>query len=249
MGILEQYEDEKKFSKKEYLKEIIKYQLHWTILQREIRNRKVPVILAFEGWDASGKGGAIKRVTEKLDPRGVKVYPVGAPSEDELSRNYLWRFWSRLPRKGEIVIFDRTWYGRVLVERVESLTSEYGWKRGYHEINEFEKTLINDGTILLKFFIHISKEEQLKRFKERQCNPFKAWKISDEDWRNRDKWELYHAAIEDMLENTNTKTSPWNLIAGNNKHYARIKILKIITKCIEDTYKIDKSLLYPTTAD
>lgn len=248
MGFLSDYEDEKKYSKKDYLKDLAKYQLRLTFLQRELRSRGIPLVLAFEGWDAAGKGGAIKRFNEKLDPRGLKVYPTGAPSDDEKSRNYLWRFWSRLPRKGEIVIFDRTWYGRVMVERVEGFATEYEWKRAYHEINEFEKTLINDNHILLKFFIHITKEEQLRRFEARRDDPFKSWKITQEDWRNRDKWELYQTAIEEMFQNTNTNHCPWNIINGNNKRYSRIKVLKTITKTIESYCKIDEKLLYPPDA-
>lgn len=247
MSILEKYEKNVgcKMPRKDYEKTLSKYQLHWTILQRELRNRKIPIIMAFEGWDAAGKGGAIKRLTEKLDPRGLKVYPIGAPSSDELSRNYLWRFWDRLPRKGEIIIFDRSWYGRVLVERVEGFATEYEWRRAYHEINEFEKTLANDGTIIFKFFVHISKDEQLRRFKERQEDPFKSWKITPEDWRNREKWELYQAAIEEMLDKTNTDLAPWHVIDGNDKRNARIEVIKTVTKYIEDYCKIDKSLLYP----
>ncbi|MEW5822196.1 MAG: UDP-galactose-lipid carrier transferase [Cyanobacteriota bacterium] len=248
MGILSKFESEKKLNKKEYYKELEKYQLRLTFLQREMRSRGVPLIMAFEGWDAAGKGGAIKRFTEKLDPRGLKVYPTGAPNDDEKARNYLWRFWSRLPRKGEIVIFDRTWYGRIMVERVEGFATEYEWKRAYHEINEFEKTLINDGHILLKFFIHITKEEQLRRFTERQNDPFKSWKITEEDWRNREKWELYKVAVEEMLEKTETKHCPWNIINGNNKRYSRIKVLKTITSTIEEYCKIDEKLLYPPDA-
>ena len=244
MGILKKFEEPRKISKKHYYKELEKYQLRISILQRELRSRNIPIILAFEGWDAAGKGGAIKRVTEKLDPRGLKVYPVGAPSEDEKSRNYLWRFWSRMPRKGEMVIFDRTWYGRVMVERVEGFATEYEWKRAYHEINEFEKTLINDNILLMKFFMHISKDEQLRRFTARQDDPFKAWKITEEDWRNREKWELYETAIEAMLSKTDTKTCPWNIINGINKRCARLEVLKIVTEAIENFCNIDQSLLY-----
>lgn len=248
MTKLKKLEDNKEISKKEYNRDLVKYQLRLTMLQRELRNKKIPLILAFEGWDAAGKGGVIKRATEKLDPRGVKVYPIGAPTEDELKRNYLWRFWSRMPRQGEIVIFDRTWYGRVLVERVEGFATEKQWKRAYNEINQFEKTLTDDNTIVLKFFLHITKEEQLARFNERQKDPFKSWKITEEDWRNREKWEFYKVAIEEMLDKTNTKDCPWNLIDGLNKHYARIKVLKIITQTIEEFCNIDKNLLYPPDA-
>lgn len=244
MAILGKYEEEKKISRNDYNKELLKYQLRLSILQRELRNREIPLILAFEGWDASGKGGAIKRLTEKLDPRGLKVYPVGAPSEDESKRHYLWRFWSRLPRKGELIVFDRTWYGRVMVERVEGFATEYAWKRAYHEINEFEKTLVNDDMILCKFFMHISKEEQLRRFTDRQEDPFKSWKITAEDWRNREKWELYEAAIEEMISKTDTKTAPWTIINGINKRIARIDVLKTVTSKIEEFCKIDRELLY-----
>jgi len=248
MENLKELEKNKKITKKEYNQALIKYQLRLSFLQRELRKQKIPLILAFEGWDASGKGGVIKRVTEKIDPRGVKVYPIGAPTEDELKRNYLWRFWSRLPRQDEIVIFDRTWYGRVLVERIEGFATEEQWKRTYNEINGFEKILVNDNIILLKFFLHITKEEQLKRFKERLNDPLKCWKITDEDWRNREKWDLYKDTVEEMIKKTITKLCPWHLIDGINKHYARIKVMKIITNTLEDFCIINKDTFYPPNA-
>lgn len=235
-------------AKKEYRKTLEKLQLRITFLQRELRSKKIPLILAMEGWDASGKGGAIKRVTEKLDPRGLKVYPVGAPSDDELRHHYLWRFWSRLPRRGEIVIFDRTWYGRVLVERVEGFAQESEWKRAFEEINNFEKNLVDDGTLLMKFFIHVSKDEQLKRFQERAADPFKSWKITDEDWRNREKWDQYKIAIEDMFEKTDSKHCKWNIIAGNNKLYSRVTVLTTVIEAIEKHCDIDRKSLYPPSA-
>jgi len=248
MSVLNKFEETIKLKKKDYMKDLEKYQLRFTMLQQEIRKNKIPLLMLFEGWDASGKGGAIKRLTGKLDPRGVKVYPVGAPSSDELSRNYLWRFWTRLPRKGEIVIFDRSWYGRVLVERVEGFASEDEWQRAYNEINYYEKTLIDDKHMLLKFFIHISKDEQLRRFKEREENPFKSWKLTDEDWRNREKWDQYEEATEDMLAKTNTDIAPWNIIQGNSKRHARIEVIKIVTESIEKVCQVNTEKIYPPAA-
>jgi polyphosphate kinase 2 (PPK2 family) len=248
MNILNKYEETIKIGKKEYTKELEKYQLRFTILQQLLRKEGIPLMLAFEGWDASGKGGAIKRLTGKLDPRGLKVYPVGAPTEDELSKNYLWRFWNRIPRKGEIVIFDRSWYGRVLVERIEGFATENEWKRAYFEINEFEKTLVDDNYILLKFFIHISKVEQLSRFTARQEDPFKAWKITEEDWRNREKWDQYWVATEEMVHKTSTDYAPWKIIRGNNKRHARLEVIRTVTEKIELVCNVDKEKVYPETA-
>lgn len=248
VNTLKKYEDYPEMLKAKYDADLKKYQLRLTFLQRELKNQNKTLILAFEGWDASGKGGAIKRVTEKLDPRGFKVYPIAAPSQEELKHHYLWRFWTKLPIKGTIGIFDRTWYGRVLVERVEKFATEDQWKRAYEEINQFEHNLVADGAIFLKFFIHISKEEQLKRFQDRLSDPFKSWKITDEDWRNREKWELYKVAIEEMFEKTNTDLCPWNIIHGNNKKYSRIKVLKIVANTLEDVLNIDKKLMYPPAA-
>jgi polyphosphate kinase 2 (PPK2 family) len=192
------------------------------------------VILVFEGSDAAGKGGAIKRVTEQLDPRGYIAHSIAAPEGEDKTHHYLYRFWRRLPPRGRICIFDRSWYGRVLVERVEKFCSEAEWKRAYREINEFERQLARFGTVMCKFWIQISKEEQLRRFNERGGDPMKSWKLTDEDWRNREKWDVYAQAVEDMLIKTSTRTAPWTIVEGNDKGFARVKILKTINDTIAE---------------
>jgi polyphosphate kinase 2 (PPK2 family) len=184
--------------------------------------------MIFEGWDAAGKGGAIRRVTEKIDPRGFVVYPIAAPKGDDATHHYLWRFWRRLPETGQIAMFDRSWYGRVMVERIEGFCKEMDWKRAYREINSFERQLVDFGTILFKFWLHIDKEEQLRRFESRSGDRIRSWKLTDEDWRNREKWELYEAAVNEMLLKTSTISAPWTVVEGNSKMYARVKILKTI---------------------
>ena len=179
-------------------------------------------VVVFEGWDASGKGGAIRRMSWPLDPRMLKVWPIAAPSEDEKGNHYLHRFWMRLPRPGQLVIFDRSWYGRVLVERVEGFASEREWRRAYAEINEFERMLSDDGIRLVKIFLHITADEQLARFRARFHDPFKRWKLSDEDLRNRGKWAEYEAATNEMFEKTSTIEAPWKVIPANEKRYARL---------------------------
>jgi polyphosphate kinase 2 (PPK2 family) len=183
--------------------------------------------MIFEGWDAAGKGGAIRRVTEKIDPRGFVVYPIAAPKGDDATHHYLWRFWRRLPETGQIAMFDRSWYGRVMVERIEGFCTEMDWKRAYREINSFERQLVDFGTILFKFWLHIDKEEQLRRFESRSGDRIRSWKLTDEDWRNREKWELYEEAVNEMLLNF-TISAPWTVVEGNSKMSARVKILKTI---------------------
>lgn len=196
-------------------------------LQRAVFHQKHRVIFAFEGWDAAGKGGAIRHLTELLDPRGVRVHSISAPSAEEQGKHYLFRFWDKLPAPGHIAIFDRTWYGRVLVERVEKLCSEKEWSRAYQEINEFERTLTDDGIILVKIFLHISKDEQKQRFLSRLLNPLKHWKMTPDDLRNRKKWSDYTLAINEMFAKTDLKQAPWHLIPANHKAYTRAKTLKI----------------------
>ncbi|WP_210608269.1 polyphosphate kinase 2 family protein [Priestia flexa] len=220
-------------SKKEYKKKLKSLQLRLLRLEHIIYMEKVPIIFAFEGWDAAGKGGAIKRITQKLDPRGFHVYPISAPTDDERSYHYLHRFWTRLPHAGQIALFDRSWYGRVLVERVENLISTSEWGRAYEEINQFERTLTDNGYIVAKFWFHISKDEQLKRFKEREADPFKRWKLTEEDWRNRNNWDEYEEAVEHMFKYTNTNRAPWFVIAGNDKQYARVKTLSMMISYLE----------------
>ncbi len=198
------------------------------LLAFDVYQKQRPVVIVFEGWDAAGKGGAIKRLTEKIDPRGYVVWPIAAPQGDDKQRHYLWRFWRRLPEQGQIAIFDRSWYGRVLVERVEGFAPPEAWGRAYAEINAFERELSQFGTIVIKFWLHISQKEQLERFKERERTHYKSWKITDEDWRNRGKWEDYAAAAEDMFAKTSTPDAPWTLVEANDKYYARIKVLETV---------------------
>lgn len=221
----------------EYKKELKKLQARLSELHNKIYERKIPVILCYEGWDAAGKGGNIRRVAYPLDPRGFDVHPIASPLPHELNRQYLWRFWTRLPRTGHICIFDRTWYGRVMVERLEGFCSEKDWQRAYNEINEFERQLTDWGAVVLKFWIHIDPDTQLARFTERQNTPEKQWKITDEDWRNREKWPQYEEAVDEMLQKTSTKNAPWYIIESNDKKYARIRTLKIIIEALEKACK------------
>ncbi len=215
-----------------YVREVTRRQIQLRELGYQVYLQKRPVIILFEGWDAAGKGGAIKRITEKLDPRGYIVYPISSPHGEDRTRHYLYRFWRRLPERGQIAIFDRSWYGRVLVERVEGFAGEAEWKRAYKEINSFERQLRDFGAILAKFWIHISREEQLRRFEERQAIGYKAWKLTDEDWRNREKWAAYEEAVEEMLVKTSTVTASWTLVEGNDKYWARTKILATLVKIL-----------------
>ncbi len=214
--------------KEAYEIELVKYQVALFALGYQVYVQKRPVLMVFEGWDAAGKGGAIKRVTEKLDPRGYVVYPIAAPKGDDATHHYLWRFWRRLPEVGQIAIFDRSWYGRVMVERIEGFCTEAEWKRAYREINQFERQLVDYGTILFKFWIHITKEEQLARFEQRSDDRLRSWKLTDEDWRNREKWDQYETAVDDMIVKTSTISAPWTVVEGNSKYYARIKVLKTL---------------------
>lgn len=221
-------------TKQEYQERLKKLQKRLGILHGEIYQRKIPVVLAFEGWDAGGKGGAIKRLTSALDPRGYEVVPTSAPNDIEKVHHYLWRFWNRMPKDGHIAIFDRTWYGRVMVERIEGFCSDDEWQRAYQEINEMEEHLANAGTVVLKFWLQIDKDEQERRFKERMETPEKQWKITDEDWRNREKWEQYEVAVDEMMLRTSTTYAPWIIVEGNNKYYARIKVLETVIEAIEE---------------
>ena len=195
----------------------------------------VRTLLIFEGWDAEGKGGVIRRITNALDARDYREIPVAAPTEDESRYHYLWRFWRDLSRAGGLTVFDRSWYGRVLVERVEGFASEEEWHRAYAEINDFENQLIEHGTILVKFWMHISPEEQLSRFRDRKEKPYKRWKLTAEDWRNRGKWYAYERAAHDMMTYTSTHASPWELISANDKQYARVMVLETICNLLEQS--------------
>ncbi len=235
MGLLSQLDLSKQIEKKDDYKDRLKeLQLELLHYQRKLMEAKRSVLFVFEGPDAAGKGGVIKRLVEKLDPRTVRVYSIIKPTPEEYQHHYLWRFWSKLPKYGEMAVFDRSWYGRVLVERVESFATAEEWKRGYEELNAFEKLLTDDGAIILKFYLHISKEEQLRRFEARAADPYKRWKINEEDWRNREKWDEHNRAAEDMFAKTDTKFAPWNLIESNFKWFARVKVLKIIARTFEE---------------
>ena len=218
--------------KSSYKKVIKGWQFDLLSLQQSVLRDGGRMIINVEGMDAAGKGGAIRRLVERLDPRSFKVYRIGAPNDWEQSRHYLYRFWTRIPGPGELVIFDRSWYGRVLVERIEGFASDEEWQRAYREINDFERMLVDDGVILRSLWFHIDPDEQLKRFEARLADPFKAWKMTDEDWRNRDRWDEYIQAAEDMFRETDTELAPWTLIAANDKRHARLMALKTIVEAL-----------------
>jgi polyphosphate:AMP phosphotransferase len=221
----------------EYAQQLEPYQERLRDLEFECFRHRLGVIIAYEGWDAAGKGGNIRRVTRNLDPRGYVVVPVAAPAGEEGLHHYLWRFWKHIPKAGHIAIFDRTWYGRVMVERIEGFCTRTEWHRAYQEINEFERSLTNAGWVLVKFWLHISQEEQLRRFEQRRATPYKSYKLTDEDWRNREKWDVYRQAVVDMIERTSTTYAPWTIVESNCKYYARIKALQTITEAIEKALK------------
>lgn len=220
--------------KEEYKKKLETLQEKLAILHNEMYKYRIPVVLAFEGWDAGGKGGAIKRLTENMDPRGYEVIPVAAPNDIEKEHHYLWRFWNAMPKAGHMTIFDRTWYGRVMVERIEGFCSENEWQRAYTEINYMEEHLTNFGCIVIKFWMNIDRNEQLRRFKERQDIPEKQWKITEEDWRNREKWDAYEEAVNEMIIRTSTTNAPWVIVEANNKYFARIKVLESVVSALEE---------------
>ena len=217
----------------DYKQKLKEQQFRILKMQRRMSETKHSLVIVFEGPDAAGKGGAIKRVVERLDPRLVRVYSVVKPTVEEYQHHYMWRFWNKLPPYGQTAIFDRSWYGRVLVERVESFASEPEWKRAYREINEYEKVLTDDNAILIKIYLHITKDEQLLRFKRREADPYKHWKISDEDWRNRKKWDEHNEAAQDMFEKTSQDFAPWHVVPANYKWYARLRVAKIVADRLE----------------
>ena len=236
-GILSKADLTKSLTEKEYKKKIDRLQKKLELLHSELYRLRIPVILGFEGWDAGGKGGAIKRLTSHLDPRGYKVCPTASPSDTEKAHHYLWRFWNNVPKAGHIAIFDRTWYGRVMVERVEGFCSEADWHRAYQEINDMEACFVHSGAVVLKFWLQIDKDEQERRFNDRMKNPEKQWKITDEDWRNREKWDSYVEAVNEMLEKTSTEQAPWIVVEGNSKYYARVKVLETVVDALEKKIK------------
>ncbi len=218
-----------------YEKQVVRLQQKAYALQ--VRNflQRERAIVVFEGWDAAGKGGAIKRLTTLMDPRGYKVWPIGAPTEDERAHHWLWRFWIRMPAAGELAVFDRSWYGRVLVERVEGFASKDAWRRAYDEINAFERTITADGVRMLKFFLHIDKRTQLRRFEDREADPVKRYTLGPEDWRNRKKAPQYADAIRDMLDRTHRPDAPWVVVPANDKRHARLEVLRAAIRLLEET--------------
>ncbi|MFV0337271.1 MAG: polyphosphate kinase 2 family protein [Chthoniobacterales bacterium] len=229
---LDALEQEISLTQETYKKRLKKYQLKLLEAQLILREKKSSCIIVMEGPDAAGKGGAIKRITERLDPRLVRVYSIVKPTPEEYQHHYLWRFWQKLPPYGSMAIFDRSWYGRLLVERVEKFATEKEWKRAYDEINSFEKLLTDDGHVIVKLFIQVTKKEQLIRFQRRAGDPYKHWKINDEDWRNRDKWQEHNKAAEDMFARTSLPHSRWKIIAGNYKWHARVEAVKAVYKAL-----------------
>ena len=217
----------------EYKDRLKKQQKRLNKLEMEMYQARVPLVLMFEGWDAAGKGGAIKRVAQALDARAYTIFPSPAPTKPELAHPHLWRYWTRLPKAGHVGIYDRSWYGRVLVERVEGFATDAQWARAYDEINEFEQELVRWGAVLLKFWVDVSQEEQLARFRARQEDPAKQWKITDEDWRNRDKYPQYKSAVEDMFRLTSTPFAPWIVLESDDKRFARVKALEVINDALE----------------
>ena len=224
----------KALDKKTYRRDLATYQAKLHRLQRKAKDAGVSSVLVLEGWDAGGKGGAIRRVTQSLDARDYRVISIAAPTDEERQYHYLWRFWRHLSRAGRVTIFDRSWYGRVLVERVEGFASEAEWRRAYAEINAFEEQLNVHGIFLRKFWMNITPDEQLRRFKDREAVAYKRWKFTEEDWRNREKWHLYEEAVNDMVEHTSTAHSPWILVEGNDKYYARVRVLREICESLEE---------------
>ena len=218
--------------RKEYRERLKAAQKELRELEHAIYMERIPVVLVYEGCDAAGKGGNIRRLTEDLDPRGYEVVPIAAPNDIERAHHYLWRFWTQMPKAGHITIFDRSWYGRLLVERVEGFCSGEDWKRAYREINEMERHLANFGAVVTKFWLQIDRTEQLKRFKLREQTPHKTWKITEEDWRNRKKWTAYQVAVEEMLYRTSTNGAPWVIVESNCKWHARVKVLETVVKRI-----------------
>ncbi|MCG6974774.1 MAG: polyphosphate:AMP phosphotransferase [Acidiferrobacterales bacterium] len=231
--ILDHVDLDVSLSQEDYVEQRNHYQRRLNELAWQAYDARRSTIAVFEGWDAAGKGGAIQRATNAIDPRLYQVISVGAPSDEERAHHYLWRFWRHVPRAGYMTLFDRSWYGRVLVERVEGFAEPHEWLRAYHEINSFEEQLVEQGSIIAKFWLHISPEEQLRRFQERKTKPWKQHKITDEDWRNREKWEAYRQAVNTMVEHTSLAIAPWTLVPANDKRYARVMVLKTLCTALE----------------
>jgi len=230
--LLNDLDQTQSLTQEEYKSQVKQLQLELLNMQLELHEKGIPVVVVIEGPDAAGKGGVIKRLTEKLDPRLMRVYSINKPTPEEFARHYLWRFWCKLPQRGHLAIYDRSWYGRVLVERVEGFCSKAAWSRAYDEINAFEKMLVDDEAVFLKIWIHVTKDEQLSRFKRREADPYKHWKIGEEDWRNRKRWNEHIVAAEDMFEKTSTDIAPWHAIPGNYKWFARVKALQLLSAAL-----------------
>ena len=223
----------KKLEDTRYKQELRRWRARLNLAHRKAREKGISTLAVFEGWDAAGKGGAIRRIVSALDVSAARVYPFAAPTDEERAHHYLWRFWRHVPRAGDVALFDRSWYGRVLVERVEGFARKDEWERAYAEINHFERQLAEHGIVLVKCWVHLSPEEQLRRFHEREQTPHKHWKLTDEDWRNRENWDAYEAAVHDMVEHTSTGLAPWTLVEGNDKYFTRIKVMKTLTERLE----------------
>jgi len=234
LNVLRALELDQPLTKDAYRKELEKWQGRLAVASRDPRFQRLSVVAVFEGNDAAGKGGALRRVTAALDARRYTNIPIAAPTEEERARPYLWRFWRHVPRRGRFAFFDRSWYGRVLVERVEKFASEPDWIRAYSEINDFEQALVRHGVVVAKFWLAVSKDEQFRRFKQREQVAFKRFKITEEDWRNRKKWEAYEHAVCDMIDRTSTSIVPWTLVEANNKYHARLKVLKTLCRAVEN---------------
>jgi AMP-polyphosphate phosphotransferase len=235
--MLEKIDLTRKLSKKEYKAQLPRLQRRLYDLEKACWDAKIPSVILFEGWDASGKGTSINLLTSRLDPRGFKLYPIQAPRTFETHLPWLWRFWLKLPNYGEMAIFDRSWYGRVLVERVEGLTPEEEWRKGYRDIADLERTLADDGCVIIKFFLHISKEEQERRFKMLEKNPLESWHVQPEDWEHHRKYDEYLMAIEEMLERTDTEWGPWTIVEATDRHWARVKIFQTIIRRLEEALR------------
>ncbi|MDD1706849.1 MAG: phosphate--AMP phosphotransferase, partial [Methanoregulaceae archaeon] len=216
------------YTKQEYEKLLLQEQNKARDIQYLLFKRKIPLIIVYEGWDAAGKGGNIMRLVRQMNPRGYNVVPIGRPDQTELDHHYLWRFYQGFPKAGHITLFDRSWYGRVLVERVEGICTEKEWKRAYNEINEMERAYVDSGGGLIKFWLEISKDEQYNRFMARQGDSLKEWKMTEEDWRNREKWDQYKEAVDEMLARTNTSSASWTIVESDDKYFARLKTLQTV---------------------
>ncbi|RMF19663.1 MAG: polyphosphate:AMP phosphotransferase [Gammaproteobacteria bacterium] len=232
-SVLETVDLSQSLERDEYKRRLSALQARLTDLSWEAYHRKISTVCVFEGWDAAGKGGAIRRLLHAIDARISRVIQIAAPTDEEKAHHYLWRFWRHLPRAGRTIIYDRSWYGRVLVERVEGFARPDEWRRAYFEINDFEEQLVEDGIVLAKFWLHIDPDEQLRRFKAREETPYKRYKITDEDWRNREKWPEYELAVNEMVERTSTEFAPWHLIPANDKPFARVKVVETVVKALE----------------